>query len=247
MKSFPPEFADLLSPKGRRILEKGSNALLQIFNGEGTPLALLGGMISPERAMACRELLDHTLYQHLRHVDSPIPPEAITGMTQNYQERLPKAVRIKTAIFESKRSASYRAAESVGLIRMMNSESFQGFAEAVTGYQLWPGSGKQAILYEHGDYSGPHNDHHPELEEARDGYIDLHITFGNSAVAHHMLVYEENGHLSRMENVAVPGGIAVYRLPFWHYTTPLVGKPKRINEARRWLLLGSFNIVWEED
>jgi hypothetical protein len=30
--------------------------------------------------------------------------------------------------------------------------------------------------------------------------------------------------------------VTAYRLPFWHYTTPLVGAPK----AARWVLLGTF-------
>jgi hypothetical protein len=32
----------------------------------------------------------------------------------------------------------------------------------------------------------------------------------------------------------------VYRLPFWHYTTPLVAKPGAEDAARRWVLLGTF-------
>jgi hypothetical protein len=36
------------------------------------------------------------------------------------------------------------------------------------------------------------------------------------------------------------GGITAYRLPFWHYATPLVAKPGREREARRWVLLGTF-------
>jgi len=39
----------------------------------------------------------------------------------------------------------------------------------------------------------------------------------------------------------VPSSVAVYRLPFWHYTTPLLAKRGREAEARRWLLLGSFD------
>ena len=42
-----------------------------------------------------------------------------------------------------------------------------------------------------------------------------------------------------MTRVSTVGGITVYRLPFWHYTTPLlVDRPS----ARRWLLLATFGI-----
>jgi hypothetical protein len=34
--------------------------------------------------------------------------------------------------------------------------------------------------------------------------------------------------------------VNVYRLPFWHFTTPLAAKPGRADDARRWLLLGTF-------
>jgi hypothetical protein len=43
-----------------------------------------------------------------------------------------------------------------------------------------------------------------------------------------------------MVNVAEPGGIAVYRLPFWHYTTPLRAKRGKEALARRWVILGTF-------
>jgi len=39
-----------------------------------------------------------------------------------------------------------------------------------------------------------------------------------------------------VRDLAAVGGVTAYRLPFWHYTTPLEGQP----EARRWLVLASF-------
>ena len=43
-----------------------------------------------------------------------------------------------------------------------------------------------------------------------------------------------------METAARSGRITAYRLPLWHYTTPLVAKRGREAEARRWVLLGTF-------
>jgi hypothetical protein len=43
-----------------------------------------------------------------------------------------------------------------------------------------------------------------------------------------------------MVDVNTPGGITVYRLPFWHYTTPLTARPGREKAARRWVVLGTF-------
>jgi hypothetical protein len=49
-----------------------------------------------------------------------------------------------------------------------------------------------------------------------------------------------SGHFSRVETAARSGRITAYRLPLWHYTTPLVAKRGREAEARRWVLLGTF-------
>jgi hypothetical protein len=124
----------------------------------------------------------------------------------------------------------------------MNSESFVAFAEAVTGFKLKRDWSIQVTCYEHGDYAGPHNDHHPEDNSVKDGFIDVHVMFANNAVDHHYLVYEQNGHFSKIVDINTRGGVSVYKLPFWHYTTPLAGKPGHEAEARRWLLLGTFDI-----
>ena len=44
--------------------------------------------------------------------------------------------------------------------------------------------------------------------------------------------------LRHVLDVNTVGGITAYRLPFWHYTTPLVSK--RGKDAARWVLLGTF-------
>ena len=43
-----------------------------------------------------------------------------------------------------------------------------------------------------------------------------------------------------MASVNTVGGVTAYRLPFWHYTTPLQAKPGREGDAHRWVLLGTF-------
>ena len=83
----------------------------------------------------------------------------------------------------------------------------------------------------------------PGLPDAstRNGFIDLHIMFSNDDVAQQLLVYEERRFLSLSHDVSRSGAVAIYRLPFWHYTTPLVARSGREGTARRWLLLGSFD------
>jgi hypothetical protein len=176
-------------------------------------------------------------------VSVPVPPEAISGMTGNYCELLPKSMSFSSAFFGSKTSRAWKAADSVGLMAMMRSRAVARFAEAVTGLKLKSDRGAQVILYRPGDYAGPHNDHHPESAAERNGFVDLHISLTTPDVAQQFLVCEEKGHFSKIYPCALNGSIAVYKLPFWHYTTPLQAKRGREAGARRWLLLRSFEIA----
>jgi len=238
---FPEDFADLLNRRGRKLLDgKGG---FDVFRRRGaTPIVLFEDVIDDGVARRCIEALDEAMYPVLKRMHNPIPREAVTKMRKNYTDSLQKTVRVRTATFNSRRSLALAAADAIGLGPMLSSDSFRRFAEAVVGEPLcrdhW---GRQVICYEPGDYSGPHNDHHPEDEEVRNGFVDVHIMFSNEAVASQLLVYEEHGFLSRSHEVAGRSGIAVYRLPFWHYTTPLIARRGRESEARRWLLLGSFD------
>jgi hypothetical protein len=122
----------------------------------------------------------------------------------------------------------------------MTSPSFGAFAAALSGRKLRRRWGIQALCYGPGDYSGPHNDHHPEDAEARDGYLDVHLSFTSAAVDHQWLVWSRQGHFSEVTRVHTLGGVTAYRLPFWHFTTPLAAKRGPPNRARRWVLLGTF-------
>ena len=241
MKHFPREFADLLTAKGRRVLEGRApgGALL----GRDRFFVALSGAVDPAKARAGRALLEAELAPHLRILEQGIPPESITGQTRNHQERLIKTVRVATAYLERRQSRAWRAAERIGLIAMTGSETWHRFAEILAGRALDRRAGRQVLCYRHGDYAGPHTDHHPEDPRARDGYIDMHLTLSGPGVAHQWLVYAEGGHFRHVLDVATEGGITAYRLPFWHYTTPLVAKRGREAAARRWVILGTFRFA----
>lgn len=248
MDRFPAEFADMLGPHGKALMRSGgtdSARFAQTYsaNSSGTtPLAFLPRMLSKSWAKRARQLLDATMLEHVQRIESRIPQQAITGMRRNYSEKLPKSLRIQTVYFNSPRSTAYRDAAEIGLLQMLRSESLAQFAERITGLRLDRRRGVQLILYQPGDYSGPHNDHHPENAHARDGFIDLHISLCNDGVQDQFLVCEEDGHLAGVYPAASDGSVAVYRLPFWHYTTPLRAKPGAENDARRWLLLATFDL-----
>ena len=240
MKTFPPEFEDLLTPRGRRILAGRDAEACGALLVPGQRFVALAGVLDARKAAACRDVLERTLRDTLTLMEDAIPPESIWGMEENYAELLPKTVRVRTALLESRRSRSWKAAEEAGLVAMLRSESFAAFAAAVSGRVLRRKWGIQVLCYGPGDYSGPHNDHHPEEPEAFDGYVDMHLTFATPAVAHQWLVYSKGGHFSEMQSVNTVGGITVYRLPFWHYTTPMLARPGAQEDARRWVLLGTF-------
>ena len=241
MNQFPSDFADLLTPLGRRIVQGKDPEFKSLFASSEARFLLLTGLIDREKARACIRLLDRHIYRFLSVASSRIEADSIAGMKQDHGEVLEKVFRLKTAFLSKKSARSYVAADKVGLLRTLRSESFGRFAEMVTGLQLAKPPSLQIFCYEHGDYVGPHNDHYPEQDPDGRGYIDVHVMLSNSAVSHQYLIYEKGGHFSQVVDVNLESGISIYRLPFWHQVTPLIGKPGRENEARRWLLLGTFD------
>lgn len=230
---LPNDFADLLTPSGRRILDgKAHRGVL----ATGRRFVAFDDAVSPGAARAVLAELERAFTGQLKRLEQRIPPESTWGMTENYAEALPKTVRVHTAMLESRRAASFKIAHEIGLVSLLRSESFRVFAEHLNGRAVRTNHGVQLLCYAHGDYSGPHNDHHPEDLKARDGYLDVHLTFVNRFVERQLLVYESNGHLNAVQDVNALGLVTAYRLPFWHYTTPLEGRAA----ARRWVLLGTF-------
>jgi len=236
MSVFPRDFAAMLSPKGHRFLR----AARREKAGRRERFRIFYDLLDPKLCAACVSALDKHMLPYVHTVASPIPPDAITSMTENYGEMLPKTMRIRTHELNGTRSAGFAAAKRLGLIDMLDSESLREFAQATCGLPLEADVGRQVIAYRAGDYSGPHNDHHPENDDADIGYVDMHIMLRTPGVKSQYLIYEDDkGHFSNAVDIASEPAIAVYHLPFWHYTTPLVvDRPS----ARRWLLLATFGI-----
>lgn len=234
---IPTEFEDLLSVAGRRVLA-GTHPLCGALANPRTRFLARADLLDRAKAERVRRALEAELADSLELMTRPIPPESISAMRHDYGELLPKTSRARTIYFESRRERGVKAAERIGLARMMRSASFRAFAEALAGRRLAAGWGLQVLRYGPGDYAGPHNDHHPENEDARSGYIDLHLSLCSPGVAHQWLVYSRAGHFSEIVSVVQPATVTAYRLPFWHYTTPLVAK--RGKDAARWVLLGTF-------
>jgi len=222
MRRFPNEFSELLKPRAAPRAQ--------------APFFAARDLIAPATAASAFALLERHLAPALKPLVRAIPPETIANQTRNYQERLPKTVRNRAADIDGTRSKAAKLAARIGLADMLSSPSYFAFAEKLAGRKLDPAFGRQVLRYGPGDYAGPHTDHHPEEPRAQGGYFDLHISFSNKAATRQLLVYARNGHLDRAVDVAGPATIAAYRLPFWHYTTPLEGGP----DAARWVVLGTF-------
>ncbi|WP_374651475.1 hypothetical protein [Dongia sp.] len=237
--SVPREFEDLLTPAGRRILSGCSDICGALADPRRRFLAL-DGMVAKGKAEALRLVLEECLRPLLTPMSDPIPPETIWEMEHDYEEWLPKTVRASTAYLERKRDVASVRAQELGIVDLLKSESMAAFAEQLAGRRLDRKSGQQVLCYGPGDYAGPHNDHHPENARAAGGYLDLHLSLASQAVDHQFLVYAKGGHFTEMVPVNGLGFLTIYRLPFWHYTTPLQAKPGKEDRARRWVLLATY-------
>ncbi|MBK7857088.1 MAG: hypothetical protein IPJ65_00430 [Archangiaceae bacterium] len=218
------QFADLLTRRGKAALEGRVTELTGILK-TGQRFVSDGGLLDRAKCRALMAKLERELGDALVPMERGIPPQSIWGLTENYAEQLPKTVRCSTARKTGKTA-----------LALLRSDTFGRFAEVVSGRKVRKKWGTQVLAYGPGDYAGPHHDHHPEEPLARDGYTDVHVSLCNGAVREQLLVYAPYAHFSEQQSVAVNGLVTAYRLPFWHYTTPLQGRAG----ARRWLLLGTF-------
>jgi len=241
VQTLPSEFAELLTPRGVRLLQTGRHPGVERVRADPAWRFLpLTDVIDPRRAASVLALLERAVGPHLKPMSQPIPAETILLQEQNYADLLPKAVRVSTAMLESRRSRSWKAAEEIGLPAMLQSPSYRAMAEVLAGRALRARWGIQALRYGPGDYTGPHNDAHPEDPDARDGYFDLHVSLADAGVKQQWIQYARAGHFSELSPLTAPGVLAAYRLPFWHSVGPLVPRPRLLSRARRWVLLGTF-------
>jgi hypothetical protein len=236
MDRFPAEITNLLTVRGRRAL--AGDRLAAALAAEH--VVYVAGAIDRDAALALHALLERRMRPLLVSLERPIPPESIANQTRNHQERLVKVARQATAYLERRDSRAFRMAERIGLVALLRSASLRALAERLAGRALDPRSGQQVLRYGAGDYVGPHTDHYPEDPRAASGYIDVHLSFAHHAVRHHALVWAVDGHFTRMADVSRPGGIAIYRLPLWHYTTPLVARRGAAATASRWVALATY-------
>jgi hypothetical protein len=233
MKRFPSEFEALLSSSGRRLLHgrhAARGALLR------APFFTTTGLLDERQLSPCRALLARSFTELLIEQTRRLPPA--NSATQPNADLLPKVACMQTVTPATRVDMpEYQRSVECGLVAMLESASFSAFAEALAGEPLDGLQGGQVLCYRPGDYAGPHADHHPHRPRAKDGYVDVHLTFSTPGVREQLIVYERDGHLTEQRSIAASGTVTAYRLPIWHYTTPLQA---RRPSDRRWLVLGTF-------
>ncbi len=231
MKRFPEDFAQLLSGRGRRVLAGRDRALCGALGRER--FVSSGGLFDARLVSEVPELLERGFGARMQEMSEPAP--AANASQVSHRDVLPKVGRVLTTPFDGKGDAALGDDET-GLATMLRSAAYRAFVERLCGRPVKGPEAIQVLCYRPGDYAGPHTDHQPEDADVRGGYTDVHLTFCTPGVKRQLLVYERESHLSEVAQLSQSGALTAYRLPFWHYTTPLEGTL----ESRRWLVLGSF-------
>jgi hypothetical protein len=227
---FPDELEDLLSARGRRVLSgRDPHAKDALARGAFyTATGLIHARWARDGAALLQRAFGDLMVDLERSLPNPFSSVA-TGM-----ELLPKVCRMLTSPTTAE---AFTRAQDCGLYALMKSDSYRAFAQVLAGRPVRGPDHLQVLAYRAGDYAGPHTDNHPHAPTVRHGYTDLHLTFCTPGVEEQLLVYQRDGHLTEVASLAASGAVTAYRLPFWHYTTPL---QVRRTAAQRWLVLGTF-------
>lgn len=239
---FPSDFHDWCSADQIRAVGERSREKCAPINPFGSFFFIEPDVIPARACDECLRALELHLKPRLKPIHAGVDPGWISSMQRNFSESFGKSMRVDSVILDGRDPDAMRAVEALGLFEMLASSGFTAFAEAATGLKLSGGHGTQIIRYKVGDYVGPHNDHHPEYEWARDGYVDIQFMLSSPAVEAQYFLHEKDGDFSQSWDISASGGISVFRQPFWHQTTPLLAKPGHDGEAYRWLIGHVFAI-----
>jgi hypothetical protein len=256
MKCWPAEFSELLNAQGRVLLEQPAPLSQFAMDNAQTPYVNLRELLTPQARAGCLDLLEqrwpvmqgHREEHPLRPADQCNPDlDYISGP---YNSRL-YHMYCPIAVDEGDEDFTRFFVES-GLLAMCRSDSMRRFAEAITGYQLLQNqrSGVLVICYGANDYLSMHNDvKWPQTAGWVDSaepiaYVDLHLSFATDAAEQQYLVIQQGAFCNRiMGGKPVNGTVSVYRLPFWHYATPLIPAAGREDHCRRWIVMANYEIV----
>lgn len=253
-KRCPADFSELLSPKGKDILENGLNATQFAMTNKETPYISFTDALDVERSALCRDMLNDLWpisSKYSRFV--PLPPDSHSDPNLDYVNCPYNSVCYQMTQPAAGATTDDEKAffEDSGIAELTRSPALKAFAEQVTGYKLTH-TGKDGLVvisYGTGGYVGPHTDvkwHHAAGFDntARSlAYVDMHLIFATDAVEHQYLIAQDGAFMTTMAGGAPTNGtVSILRQPFWHASTPLKARPGQEDKARRWLLGITFLI-----
>jgi hypothetical protein len=232
-RPFAGGLASLLTQVGARLLEAGPGG--GTLAKTGARAAVYSGAIDPSAAASCASALERSIEPHLVRQRYVLPSE-----TRAWQV-MPFSQRRWSCPLRDPTSASYAAAQAVGVIELLDSDSVRRLAERLSGFELAPVPGARGLFcYGPGDYIGPHTDVGPDPEAA--DRIYLSFTFSDRQPAQQIFVWEGDEGLTEAADVGGGAVIQILREPTWHYTTPLVAPARASGPVRRWLAGRKFRV-----
>jgi len=218
-------FFHLLSPRGQRFARmetpKAGKAALH------ERMRVYEDLLDPKAEKRLRAALDKDLYPVMRLHSRRVP-----GADSKLQGAGSERHRVASVADEKRAIAS--ALENTGIASLFRSIEFHDLAQSLSGLRLQRRFDIQVRCYEAGDHCASIALQKQERKAFADG-VDVQLTLCSPTVQSQWIVYEDDGHFSRVANVASPGVFSVYRTPFSHYTTPLVLKPGA-TRGSRWVI-----------
>src|SRR4051794_35952657 len=132
MKEFPHEFEALLSATGREVLS-GKHPAVGALARDG--FIAQQGLLEASLLPHCRALIAEAFTQMLVETSRPLPPA--NSSKEANEDLLPKVGRLLSIpIGDFQRSLVVSAARHIGLLQMLESESFRRFGALLAGRAL---------------------------------------------------------------------------------------------------------------
>ena len=251
MSKIPTQFADILTPEAKAFLTTRNSSVFEPGAGGYAKI----NAITPHYSTLFFNTINDVVGPHLRNVlhkmpnspkkmhdykflwdSAPIPWQSHTcymdfADIKGNREELPDLSPLK--------SIAYTQVKESGLFDIFQSESwfewFHNFIGADADQFEDQNKSIQFSKYTQGDNIGLHNDYYGTTKKVK-WFLDVHISFVNKWVDHQYMLFGKDT-LNNEVSVAANGSIGIYRLPLWHFVTPLIGKVGHENEAARWLII----------
>jgi uncharacterized protein len=218
-------FFHLLSARGQRFVRMETPKAGKAAQNE--KLRVYEGLLDKKAEKRLRTALEKELYSVMRlHSRRMQNDDAKSQAPGSERHRV-------VSLVDEKRSVS-KALEKTGVASLFRSIEFHDLAQSLSGMRLQRRFDVQIRCYEEGDHCASISLQKQDRKKAADG-VDVQLTLCSPTVESQWIVYEDDGHFSRVANVAQPGVFSVYRTPFSHYTTPLVLRDSA-TRGTRWVI-----------